>query len=129
LRLGERREVGVNPEQTQAFGRAIGLVAAVLSFGIPAALWFVALRPWKPRSRTSYAVKCALWPVVVLTYFFGGPVAYAIVGLPRTYLPDFGETVIGLIIPACFLSMLCFGIGWIRGAAKQWVVASSSQRK
>lgn len=78
---------------------AYGWVSGFLVVGIPVALWWLLLRPWKPRTRLTCAIRFSLWPLVVLS------------GLPSTRVGK----VEGVLVLFVLTAPIFFGIGWWRG--------------
>jgi hypothetical protein len=95
--------------------RLVGITSTALSIAIPILLWFLILRPWKPKARWPYAIRFALWPVVVFCFLLGGPVAREIFGVRATYQMTLTQTLTGLLGIWLLTGLLFFGIGWIRG--------------
>src|SRR5512147_2426014 len=93
-------------------GKIIGLVGGTLTIAIPAFLWAVVLRPWRPRSRLACACRFALWPLVVLSFNLGVPLALQLLGLHATYGKSLGESLVFVFKASLVGGVFFFAIGW-----------------
>lgn len=102
-----------------------GIIGATVGLAVPIALWFYLLRPWKPKGYFSYAFRWAVWPLVILTFNIGKPIAYLVIGLPvEAPLRVFGLGMVGSLI---LLSPIAFVAGWIYGGVmKDFKVAPAA---
>ena len=73
------RESGLSHELARSFTRTswVQELSTSLAAGIPLFLWLLVSR-WEPRTRTGYACRFGLWPIVFLSGQLGGPIACAV---------------------------------------------------
>jgi hypothetical protein len=90
----------------------IGVTAGLLSIGIPIGIWFIAMRPWKPKIRTSYAARFSLWPSLLFSTQLGGPIARQMAGHESRYLTGFGQTLGAVLLLSVVAAPFAFGIGY-----------------
>lgn len=90
----------------------IGIFAAILTFGLPLALWATVLRPWRPKSRSSYALRFSLWPLVILFSQLAGPFAREAFGVHSDYRMGAGGTIKGILGLEMLLFPIFYGIGY-----------------
>ena len=87
------------------------LFGMVFMWLIPFGIWFV-LRPWKPKTRKSYAAKFAFWPLIFCSHSLGYPLARAIFGMPSRYSPNLAQAIPAIILLGVLGSPFAFGIGY-----------------
>ena len=95
-----------------ATSRAIGAGAGLFSVGIPIAVWYVAMRPWSPKTRIAYAARFALWPLVLVSTMLGGPLVRLIAGIESRYLPGFAPAAGAVVLISAVAAPFAFGIGY-----------------
>lgn len=95
--------------QLDFLSQSAGIVGALLMLGIPFALWRLALRPWKPKSRIQYALRAAAWPPVILSSALGRPITFALFGIGG--IEGFTEALLGIFGGSIVLSPIGFLIG------------------
>lgn len=90
----------------------IGVVAAILTFVLPLAFWLTVLRPWRPKSRSNYALRFSLWPLVVLCSQLAGPFAREAFGVHSDYRMGIEGAIKGVLGLEMLLFPIFYGIGY-----------------
>ena len=121
-------------ETADRISSTFGLYAGILAFLIPVALWWCSRHFWHPESRASYALQCALWPVIFLSYQLGGPIVRILMGLPTPpFAQTLGEKIMGIFGAFAVLGPVFFLIGYAVSKKKfperKNSVESSSENK
>ena len=93
---------------------AHGIVSVLIGVAIPIVLWLLLMRNWRPRTKYLYALKFAFWPIVILTFYLGGPISRIIFGIESKYMMDINRTLKGLIGLFIITAPVFFAIGWWR---------------
>ena len=108
---------------TGEFGKIGAATAGLLTIGLPLSLWAVVLRPWRAKSRLTYALRLALWPPVILSFDLGVPLTLHLFGVHATYGKSLGETAVFVGKCSLILGAALFVVGWYRGKGMQRVEA------
>ncbi len=94
------------------FAEVHGYTSVAIGVAIPLLLRSLVMHKWKPRTRLIYALKFSLWPVIIFTYFLGGPISREIFGIESRYLMDLNQTFKGVIGLSMISTPVFFAIGW-----------------
>lgn len=103
-------------EEIDRLSQSIGIVGALISFGIPILLWRLCIRPWKATSAIKWGLKGALWPPVIFAWALGKPITFALFGIGS--FDAFVETLIGVLGSFILFSPIGFVVGLVAFAAR-----------
>lgn len=90
----------------------IGITAVFLMFFLPVLIWWVLRRHWKPKTRRSYALKFAFWPLIIFSSQLAGPLAREIFGISSRYSMDAISAIKGVTALFFLTAPIFFAIGY-----------------
>lgn len=103
---------------TAAAAGLLSGLAGTFTLAIPYGVWFVLVRPWKPRTRRSFAYRAALWPLVILSSGLAGPLARALTGNSSSFQQGIFESTVGLLGLSVLAAPIAFAVGWAVSARR-----------
>jgi hypothetical protein len=83
-----------------------------LKFFLPILIWWSLRRYWTPKTRRSYALKFAFWPLIIFSSQLAGPMARAIFGVPSRYSMETTSTLQGVAVLVFLTAPIFLGIGY-----------------
>lgn len=114
----------MNSSEALAVLQGHGITSVVLAVAIPVVLWIVLLRPWKPKTRTMYALRFSLWPMIFWSSNLGPAISRELFEIHGSYVMGLDDTLKGFFVLSLVSAPAFIGIGWWRGKK-----LSSMQRK
>ena len=92
----------------------LGIMAGTFAIAIPLVLYFVVFHLSPPTTARAYAFRFGLWPLVVVSYTLGGPLARSFSGIQYRYAMDLPMQIQGVLMLSAFL----YPIFWLIGRAR-----------
>lgn len=105
----------------------IGVATAILTFALPLAFWLTILRPWRPTSRSNYALRFSLWPLVILCSQLASPFAREAFGVRSDYRMGVEGTIKGILGLEILLFPIFYGFGFWFSKNKEFNKSSSDR--
>lgn len=90
----------------------VGITAVFLMFFFPVVIWWVLRRYWKPKTRGSFALKFAFWPLIIFSSQLAGPLAREIFGISSRYSMDAISALKGVTGLFFLTAPIFFAIGY-----------------